>query len=502
MKIFKFFQKRIVDNQTMINKSISSTELMENAAINLTDKIFEKFGNRNFLFKFFVGTGNNGGDGLAMARLFHQKNENVFVYFCEFSSQISDDCKINLEKFKKIAPDSIKIIKNCDDINFNSNEIIIDCLFGSGLNRATDGEFKKVIRKINDSDNYVISIDIPSGLFGEDNGNNFGEIIRADKTLSIQLPPISAMFAENEQYYGNIEIVDIGLCDIAINDTASDFYIIDDSVIKVCFRKRQRFEHKGNFGHALLIAGSYGKAGAAVLAARACMKSGVGLLTVGVPENISGIIQNSVPEAMLNVYNWKNREYFKKYSAIGIGPGIINDSCNVDDYCDVFSNHFFSVSHCNLVFDADALNIISRIDKFDEKLPKGTILTPHPKEFERLFGKFNNSWERLEFMQKFSKRTGVIIVLKGGITTISLPDRRIFFNSKGNPGMATAGSGDVLTGIITALLAQQYTSEQAAIIGVYIHALAGDFAKETVGETALIASDIVDNLCCAFKLFE
>ena len=484
---------------------------MENAAINLTNSILQHFENQNYLFKIFAGIGNNGGDGLAIARLLHKKNEKVFVYFCEFLPQISSDCKENLEKFKNIAPNNIKIIKNCADIQLNTNEIIIDCLFGSGLNRATDGEFKNIIEKINNSNNYVISIDIPSGLFGEDNSNNFGAIIKANETLTIQLPPISAMFAENEQYYGNINIIDIGLCKTAINDTYSDFYIIDDTFIKSFFRKRRRFEHKGNFGHALLIAGSYGKAGAAVLAARACIKSGVGLLTVCVPEKITNIIQNSLPEAMLYIigsdtclYSCSDLQHedLKKYSAIGIGPAIINSTYYSDNHYDDFFNHFLPILHCNFVFDADALNILSTIENFDEKLKKGTILTPHPKEFERLFGKFNSSWERIEFMQNFSKKTGVIIVLKGGITAISLPDGKIFFCTKGNPGMATAGSGDVLTGIITSLLAQGYPSEQAAIVGVYIHALAGDFAKKNVGETSLTASDIIDNLFYAFKMFE
>lgn len=498
MKIFTSEQVRNIDKYTINNEPVASIDLMERAASNLFAKISELYSFDNNQFLVIAGPGNNGGDGLAIARLLFLQGASVKTVFCHFSEHISDDCLINLERLKKICPQYIKVIFEPQECTFSENEIIVDCLFGSGLVRPVVGKYAIIIGKINNSKNHVISIDIPSGLFGENNTTNTGAIIEADMTLTIQFSPLSALFAENQKYFGDLYVISIGLSQEAINKTGTDYCIIDACDIKQIIKKRNRFDHKGIFGHALLIAGKYCTAGAAVLASKSCIRSGVGLLTVHVPKKLTDIIQIAVPEAMVQV-DYEENIFTEiaddgKFSAIGIGPGLGTNDKTIRALKNLVKN-----TDLPLVIDADGLNILAGIKNFIELLKPGTILTPHPKEFERLFGEFENSYTRLKFMQEFSQQTGVVIILKGGITVISLPDKRIFFNTGGNPGMATGGSGDVLTGIITSLLAQKYTPENAALAGVFVHSKAGDFASEKHGQISMIASDIIDCLSDAFK---
>ncbi len=498
VKIFTSSQVRDIDKYTIDNEPVESIELMERAAQELFLSIYSNIGFKDNKFVIIAGCGNNGGDGLAIARLMYQQSIDFEAYFCAFSENISKDCSTNLQRLKEKCSDKIKIISRADQLVISKNTLIIDCLFGSGLTRPVNGQFAAIIEKINKSENTVIAIDIPSGLFGEDNTNNDGTIINADYTFTIQFPPLSSLFAENDKYYGKLVVVPIGLSQIAIDETETEFFITEANDIISVIKKRNRFDHKGVFGHALIIAGQFSRAGAAVLASKACLRSGVGLLTVHVPQKISDIMQISVPEAMLEVDScdtvFSDIKNFEKYSAIGIGPGLGTDTKTVSAFLNLIKN-----TNLPLVIDADGLNILSEVKNIKKILKPGTILTPHPKEFERLFGKFGNSYLRVKFMQQFSAETGVIIILKGGYTTISLPDKRVFFNIGGNPGMATGGSGDVLTGIIASFLAQSYTPAAAALSGVFIHSKAGDLAAEKYGLISMIASDLVDCLPDAFK---
>lgn len=500
-KVFTSEQKRQLDNYTITNEPIDSIDLMERAANSIVGEITKRIKIDKTSFLIIAGVGNNGGDGLAIARILRELNANVKVFFCKFSNNISDDCNVNLLRFKKIASEVLIEANSGNELIINNEDVIIDCVFGSGLNRPVSGDYAIIIDKINNSGKYVISIDIPSGLFGEDNSLNNANIVKANLTLAIQFPPISSMFAENHIYYGEINVIPIGLAKKYIDELDTKYFETDLLLSKSLLKKRNKFDHKGNYGHALLIAGSYGKAGAAVLAAKACMKSGVGLLTTHIPSDLANIMQVSLPEAMLSVD--VNNKYcssidvFENYTAIGIGPGLGMDELTQNAVIDLLK-----INNLPIVIDADALNILAKHEKFHEILKPGTILTPHPKEFERLFGKFSNSWEKIEFMSKFSKDTGVIVILKGGITTISLPNGKIYFNTRGNPGMSTAGSGDVLTGVITSLLAQKYSPSNAAVLAVFIHSFAGDIAKQKKGVNALIASDIINNLFEAFIQIE
>ncbi|MDD2636499.1 MAG: NAD(P)H-hydrate dehydratase [Bacteroidales bacterium] len=500
MKFFKSSQIHEIDKYTIENEPITSLNLMERAAKAVFERITSlAYASRKFCV--IIGPGNNGGDGLVIARLLLTNEYEVDVYVCRFTKSMSQDCSQNLNRLKKLNKNIVHEGSKSEEIIIPEKAIIIDAIFGSGLSRETSGEFAKVISKINNSGNNVISIDTPSGLFGEDNSNNNGAIVQANITYALQFPSISMMFAENSKFFGEIVVVPIGLSKEAIKSIHSNYYITDKEFVKANLKKRNRFDHKGNFGHLLLVAGSYGKAGAAVLAAKAALKTGAGLITAHLPTKLVDIMQISVPEVMISIDNndkyCSNIENVFKYDAVGIGPGL--DTKNISK--DLLIN-ILKTSNKPAVIDADALNILAEIKDFLNIINPDTILTPHPKEFERLFGKFDNSWKKIEFMQKISIEKSIIIVLKAGITTISLPDGRVFFNTSGNPGMATGGSGDVLTGIIASLVTQGYSSEIAAILGVYFHSKAGDIAKLKLGEMTLSASSIIENLAKTFLEFE
>jgi ADP-dependent NAD(P)H-hydrate dehydratase / NAD(P)H-hydrate epimerase len=491
MKIFSSTQIREIDNYTISNLPISSIDLMEKAAYSLLDKLFVDFNVTLNSFTIVCGPGNNGGDGLALARLLLKLKVEVQCYFCDFGQNISPECKTNLRLLEEVFPNALNIINNIEKFKLQKDTVIIDCLFGTGLKKPITGEFAEICNFINSSKCKVVSIDIPSGLYGEDNSQNHGAIVQADFTYSIEFPPLSCMFSENYKYFGQVKIVKIGLLKEIVERTHTDYSIINIEEIKTYLHPRSMFDHKGSFGHALIIAGSAEMAGAAVLATKACVRSGAGLTTVHVPLKLSDILQVSIPEAMLSIDSsnecFTSVSNLDKYNSIAVGPGIGKNPESIPAIIKLLKT-----CNSNILIDADALNLLSEIEGFHTLIKPGTILTPHPKEFERLFGHFEDSYSRMSFMSNFSKDTGIIIVLKGGVTSISLPDGSVKFNIFGNPGMATGGSGDVLTGMICSLLAQGLSPEKAAISGVYLHSKAGDFAKKKFGEMSLIASDIID----------
>jgi NAD(P)H-hydrate epimerase len=371
--------------------------------------------------------------------------------------------------------------------------------------RPLHGLFLDIVQFINRSESTVVSIDIPSGLFSEDNADlttcldgAYLEAIRADYTLSLELPFLSFMFPDSQHHVGEIHILPIGLNQTYLNEIETSYNYVDFDFVKDIPLQRKKFDHKGNFGHAKIIAGGSGKMGAAVLAARACLRTGVGLLTMQIPAFGFDILHTSVPEAMTcsveNDYLSEEEKKADNYSSTGIGPGIGTGESSVKILQKLLNNN-----DKPLVIDADALNIFAAHRELLEKLPKDSILTPHPGEFRRLVGEPEDFFDRLQMQIEFAMQYNIYLILKGANTSIVTPEGRCYFNSTGNPGMATAGSGDVLTGIITSLLAQGYTSLNASVLGVYLHGLAGDIASEKVGLQALIASDITDNLGAAYK---
>ena len=500
LKIFSSEQVREIDAFTIKNEPIASIDLMERAARSLFGFLQDQLDSSGSI-KVFAGPGNNGGDGLALARMLAEANFQVEVFISRFSTRSSKDFQLNLDRLKLQNKVQIfELFKTEDFPGFNKSDIIIDAIFGSGLSKPLSGPYAAMVQHLNNSDAEIIAIDIPSGLFGEDNSGNEGShVIHAKTTLSIQFPKLSFMFTENQDYVGDWHIIPIGLHKDKIEQTETGNYLLTLDYLREIKRKRKRFSHKGTYGHSLLISGCYGRMGAAVLASKAALRSGTGLLTSHVPAKGIDILQAAVPEAMISVDQseilFSKAPELSEYDAIGVGPAL---GCRSNSQKGLME--LLNKAQKPMVIDADGINILAENQEMLREVPEYTILTPHPKEFERLVGNCENGYERNKKQVEFAKKNKLILVLKGANTSIACPDGTSYFNSTGNPGMATAGSGDVLTGIILALLAQAYEPKHAAQLGVFVHGLAGDLAAQKMGQEALIASDIIDLLGKAFSM--
>jgi len=501
MKILSVEQIRKADAYTIQHEPIASIDLMERASRAFVSWFCENIETGIFKVKIVCGLGDNGGDGLAIARMLQPLGYDLEVYVVKYSDTTSENFQINLKRLERQL--TINYIENERVIlDFAENDIVVEALLGSGLSRPIEGLLKSVIERINRSEATVISVDMPSGLFADRANQATDVIVKATHTVAFQLPKLAFVLPQNAEFVGDWHIVDIGLHKDFIQSAETHYYYSISKEVEKLIKPRQKFSHKGTFGHALLIAGSYGMMGAAVLAARACMRSGVGKLTVhSVPAGLP-ILQTLLPEAMyweagksdnFIATDFQPAEFINRFQSVGVGPGIgVNEGVNkmLEKLCEICQEQAIP-----MVLDADALNNFSSYSEKLNKIPKNSILTPHPKEFKNLIGKsWKDDYEKLAFLREFSVKNQLIICLKGANTAVALPDGTIHFNSSGNAGMATAGSGDVLTGIITALLAQGYSSQDAAILGVFQHGVAGDRAAEKFGMTSMIASDIVENI--------
>ncbi|RDC66018.1 NAD(P)H-hydrate dehydratase [Adhaeribacter pallidiroseus] len=497
MKILTAAQTRLADAYTAEQENITSLELMERAVKAFLawfeDKFTSKTGRPVLIF---CGPGNNGGDGLAIARLLHQHNYNVQVFILSTNGSYAPDFKANLNRL----PEEIvrKHLQQASDFpEIPANALVLDTLFGTGLNRPLSGFITDLVQYINQSLATVIAVDMPTGLFADAPNAPEDIIIEADFTLSFELPKLAFLLPSKALYVGEWTVVPIGLSVKFISQAPSSYFYISPDVAAAILKPRPKYGHKGSFGHALLISGSYGKMGATVLSSRACLRSGVGLLTVYCPSAGYFILQTAVPEAM--TVTDPKEQYTSQlpdistYNAIGIGPGLGKASATHQ-----LVKQLLETTKAPLVIDADALNIISEDENLKKSIPPDSILTPHPKEFERLAGIAQNDYHRLELLKEFCQEHSCYVVLKGAHTCIGTPVGTFYFNSTGNPGMATGGTGDVLTGIITALVAQHYSPLESCIVGVYLHGLAGDLVKAEIGEQALLASDMVSYLGKAF----
>ena len=505
-KIFTTQQIRSLDAYTIANEPITSIDLMERASVAFVKWFTSHFDSEHSV-RIFVGLGNNGGDGLAIARLLAEEKYKVEVYVIWYNDSTTKDFEVNygrlpqsvikkdIRSINEIRPNDIP---NPEELELSPNEtILIDALLGSGLSRIPEGLLAEVIEYINQSNNKIISVDIASGLFA-DKPTEHSIVVNPDYTIFFQIPKLAFLLPENFKYTGEWHLVDIGLSDKFILEEKTNKYFVRREFVKSIYKKREKFSHKGTYGRVLLVAGSFGKMGAAVLAANGCLRSGVGLLTLQVPSCGVEILQTSVPEAM--VMTGKSKKTIEPVDwktilpdAIGIGPGIGKDKKTLKTFTRILQTY-----KNPMVIDADAINLLSENPKLLDLVPANSILTPHFKEFERLVGKVENDFHRIEKLISFSKKQNVFTILKGMHTAIATPEGDVYFNSTGNPGMATGGSGDVLTGIITSLLAQGYSSVESSILGVYLHGLAGDLAAKEIGEESLIASDIVSYLGKAF----
>jgi NAD(P)H-hydrate epimerase len=497
MKILSAAQTREADAYTIKEEGIASVDLMERAAKAFAGWFANKFQPTEEVF-IFSGPGNNGGDGLAVARLLHQRGYRVQVYIAGDTDKASEDFKANLERLpQEIQPQHIKEEKDIPELPLCA--CVIDALFGTGLTRPLTGIYEELVEQLNNSGACITSIDVPSGLYTDSQTPDGSTIIRAEYTISFQLPKLAFFLPQHEEYVGEWHVVPIGLSERYIASVETNTCYTTRQDVQHLLKHRKKFSHKGTFGHALLLGGGYGKMGAAVLAARACLRSGVGLLTIQAPSAGYTVLQTAVPEAM--TLTDPNRRYLSelpedtgKFNVIGVGPGI-----GTEPPTKTAIGQLLATSTQPLVIDADAINIIASSDRLKEQLPKNKVIfTPHPKEFERLAGKTANNYERLQRLREFCQEHQCYITLKGSHTAIGTPSGQLYFNTTGNAGMATGGTGDVLTGIITALVAQQYSLEEACLLGVYVHGLSGDMALRSVGDISMTASDLIDHLPHAF----
>jgi hydroxyethylthiazole kinase-like uncharacterized protein yjeF len=499
MKIFNVQQIRACDNFTIETEPIASIDLMERAASACTNYIIKKLPLQSD-FIIFCGKGNNGGDGLAIARQLLSRNFSVRVLVVDHSQNESADFKVNSDRLILQFPGSLEVINKEADlasILFHQSSIVIDALLGTGVNKPAEGILASAINFINGKKKYVVSIDMPSGLYADSANDKNDPIIKASITLTFQFPKFSFLMPQNQNYVPVFSVLDIGLSKKFIDAEPTRNYFITKTDLQPLLKSRSKFSHKGIYGHALLVAGSYGKMGAAVIAAKACLRSGAGLLTVHVPKKGVDILQTSLPEAMISVDENETMisalPKLDNYDAIGIGPGI-----GTEKDTEAVMKQLLNYASENLVIDADALNILSQNKTLLSFLPVATILTPHVKEFDRLTQNHTDDFDRLQSAKDFSVKFNCIVVLKSAFTQIVMPDGNVFFNSNGNAGLAKGGSGDMLTGIILGLLARGYNAPQAALVGVFVHGLAADMCARKMSEESILASDVIEKLPRAF----
>lgn len=501
MKVLSVQQIRDWDNYTIAQEPIASIDLMERAAEACVHWLLN-VSRAKKKYYIFCGNGNNGGDGLAIARMLLQGGISVSVYILEFGKSGSDDFPINFKRLHDLPAGDIHFIQSKESLpNIDNDAVIVDALFGSGLNKPLEGLAADVVNFINSTGVTIVSIDVPSGLFIEQSSTG-NTIVKAAYTLTFQVNKQALLVQENAPFIGEVEVLDIGLHPGYLATINQQQELLGERFIKTLFRHRNEFAHKGTFGHALLIGGSYGKMGAMVMAAKACLHTGAGLTTVFVPRCGYQIMQISTPEAM--ALTDEDENYLsslpgdiEKFSAIGIGPGMSTKEGPQKVVSFIIRRYQKPV-----LIDADGLNCLSLQKELLTQLPPYSILTPHPKEFDRLFGEHANDFERITTAKQKAAELKLIIVLKSHHTLIALPDGKTYFNSTGNSGMAKGGSGDVLTGIITSFLAQGYKPEEAALLGVYIHGWAGDFAAKEYSKHAMTPSLLIQHLSTVFLAIE
>ena len=504
MKILSSEQIRIVDAETIKREGISSLELMKRAATAFCDWFTKKYTNKYSLIVIFSGVGNNGGDGLVIARILNKLGYNVDVFIVEYKDSYSDDCAHNLRRIKAEKIHCKKILNKIDIPSLEKYDIVIDGIFGIGLSKEVSGIAADVIEVINKfsiinrgyselgyskAHKSVISIDVPSGLF-LDRKTDFA--VKANETVSFQIPKLALYLRDNYLFVGNVTIVDIGLNEQAISEIESNLFFTEKKDIKASLKPLLIYAHKGTEGHALIIGGSIGKIGSVSLASKAALKMGCGLVTAYVPKCGMNIIQSQFAEAM--AIEDKGNDHISEINfniapdAIGVGVGMGQHEETITTFYQFLQNY-----KGPMVIDADGLNILSKHQDWLSNVPPKTILTPHPKELMRLIGNWSDDFDKVKKTVELAQRLDLIIIIKGAYSLI-IDAKNIYVNSSGTPALATAGSGDVLTGMITSLLAQGYNSTDAARVATFLHGLSAEITSQYIHPRSFIASDIIDNI--------
>ena len=489
MKILSAEQIRAIDAQTISCENISSAALMYRASAAFFRHFLSRHGAYRLKVNVICGIGNNGGDGITTAQMLHRSGFGVKVFIVEFSSNYTADFRHYYQVAKEENIDIIRITENDPVPDLTDCDIIIDAIFGTGLNRVPQGLSRKVIESVNRSGKQIVSIDVPSGLMT----NRKTEIaVHATETVTLQIPKLALFLPENETFTGELSIVHFGLSEKAIAEADTACYFLTQETIKENLMPLRKYAHKGTQGHSLIIGGSKGKIGSVCLASRAALKTGCGLVTAYVPQCGTVPLQTAFPEAM--VIEDTQTDHINKITfgiqpdAVGIGPGMGTKQATADAF-----HRFLQQNKQPLVIDADGLNILSKNKAWLSLLTPQTILTPHPKELSRLIGSWNDDFDKIEKTKNFARRYDAVVVIKGAHSLIVTPDQ-LFVNSTGTAALATAGTGDVLTGIITGLLAQGYTPLHAALTGVYMHGATADITADNIHPKSFTASDIIENI--------
>ena len=495
MKILTAKQIYQTDKATMKSQGITALDLMERAGTTCFNWIDTRLQGNPIKILVFCGIGNNGGDGFVIARHLHQHGYNVECFVVNFSDKRTEGFLHNYDRVKELGVWPTVINSTDEFPEMTENDVVIDAILGIGLSRKIEGFTVDLIKYINKKKAYTLAIDIPSGLFADKSVSKDDAVIEASHTLTFQRPKIAFLLPENEKYIYTWEAINIGLDEAFIASLDVKHFLTEKNDIVPIYKPREKFSNKGTYGHSLIIGGSFGKIGAVTLAAQGALKAGSGKVTAYVPKCGYQIVQISTPEAMVEVDAENELQYFNYKSnptIIGVGCGIGTSEKTTKGFA-----KFLETNTLPLVLDADALNILSENKKLLKFLPEKSILTPHPKEFERLVGTWKDDYDKLDRLNKFSSKYKVIVILKGANTVIADGDK-LYFNTTGNPALATAGTGDVLLGVITGLLAQRYTPLNAALLGVYLHGKTANIAMQDTSVESFTATAVLDYLGDAF----
>lgn len=496
MKILSAEQLKQADTYTVEKANIPSINLMERAATLCFQWIHARLNGNGLPIHVFCGPGNNGGDGLVIARHLKQHGYNVFVYVVNSKKDRTQEFLINYDRLKEIGVWATILSEDTEMPAITENDMVIDAIFGLGISRKPAGVFKKVIQHINASNAYVLAIDVPSGLYADKPVDDTEVVIKAYHVLTFQTPKTAFFLPESKNYLVSHNVIDIGLDSEFIYNLEANKFVTEKMHVLAMYKPRQKFSHKGDYGHSLIIGGSYGKIGAVSLASRAALNIGSGLVTAYIPKCGYQVLQTALPEVMVEVdaeNQIENIDAKIDATVIGIGVGLGTATKTFNAFAE-----FLKKNKTPLVIDADAINLLAKDKKLLGFIPEGSVLTPHPKEFERLVGQSKNDFERLHKLEQLAKQLKSIVLLKGAHTAIAFDDK-IFFNNTGNTALATAGSGDVLTGIITGLMAQGYTALEATVFGVYLHGKTAEVAMQDLVLETFTASDIIEYLPIAIK---
>lgn len=495
MKIFTTKEIREIDRYTIEHEGVSSIELIEQVARGVVCEIVSRW-RPNKRIAIFAGPGNNGADALAVARMLIEEGYRPEIFLFNIGgNRLSADCIIMRNRLLEMNyGDFTEVRGNFTFPDLNRSHVVVDGLFGSGLREPLSGGFMSLVRYINESEATVVSIDVPSGMFSDWNQGSINRnVVHATLTLAVQFPRLAFFIADNADLIGEWKVLDIDLSDEKIRNTPSDYYLVEQSDVCRVLRQRRDFSSKADYGSVMLVAGSYGMMGAAVLSAKGALRGGAGKVTVHSARSGYNVLQTAVPEAMFDADKSdlviSNMLFTRQYTSVAIGPGIGTNEVTVKAL-----EAFLKATENPVVLDADALNCIALQPTLLNHIPILSVITPHAAEFDRLFGAQPSAEARLIKALEMAHHYNIIIVLKGYYTAVVRPDGRIYFNSSGNPAMATAGSGDVLTGVIAAFIAQGYKPEISALLGVYVHGLAGDMAAEEHGQYGVTAGDIAQNI--------